>query len=84
MSQSRLESFIEAVINIIIGYSVALLSQIIIFPQFDIHISWSTNMWIGAWFTLVSLIRSYAIRRWFNARLKRMAHKLAEEVSHGG
>ena len=80
MTQTRLGSLIEALINIAIGYGVALASQIVIFPLFDIHISLSTNMWIGAWFTVVSLVRSYVIRRWFNARLHRAAVVLADTV----
>ena len=82
MTQTKLGSFIESVINIIIGYGVALASQIIIFPLFDIHISLTTNMWIGAWFTVISLARSYIIRRWFNARLHRAAMALAEEIEN--
>ena len=73
MTQTRLQSLIESVMNIAIGYLVALGSQLLIFPMFDIHVSLTTNMWIGAWFTLISLVRSYVIRRWFNARLKRAA-----------
>ena len=67
MNQTRLESLIESAVNIPIGYFVALLSQIIIFPQFGIHIPLSANLFIGFWFTVISLVRSYAIRRWFNA-----------------
>lgn len=78
MEQSRLESLIESIINIAIGYNVALLSQWIIFPMFDIHVSLTSNLLIGAWFTLISLIRSYVIRRWFNARLKAAAHSIAK------
>lgn len=78
MNQTKLGSLIESIMNIIIGYGVALLSQIILFPLFDIHISLSTNLWIGAWFTLISLIRSYIIRRWFNARLHEAAMKIAK------
>lgn len=77
MEQSRLESLIESVINIVIGYNVALLSQWLIFPMFDIHVSLTDNLLIGAWFTAISLIRSYVIRRWFNARLKAAAHSIA-------
>lgn len=66
--QSRLGSFIESAVNIGIGYFVALLSQLLVFPMFDIHVSFETNLWIGAWFTLISLIRSYVVRRWFNLR----------------
>ncbi len=80
MQQSRLSSLIESIMNVIIGYGVALISQILVFPLFDIHVSLSTNLGIGAWFTLISLARSYVIRRWFNASLHKAAMKLAKEV----
>jgi len=63
--QSRKHSFIESVTNVSIGYLVALASQLIIFPVFDIHVSIMDNLLIGAWFTVISIIRSYAVRRWF-------------------
>ena len=76
--QSRLGSLIESGINILIGYFVALVSQIVLFPFFGIHIDLKTNLWIGAWFTLISLVRSYVIRRWFNARIHYAAMRIAE------
>lgn len=78
--QSRLESLIETSMNIGIGYLVALASQVILFPMFGIFIPLSTNLWIGLWFTVISLVRSYIIRRWFNKRLHKAAHKLAERM----
>ena len=77
MDQSRLGSLIESLMNIAIGYGVALLSQLALFPLFDIDIPLSSNLWIGAWFTLISLVRSYVIRRWFNARLHSAAAYIA-------
>jgi hypothetical protein len=78
MSQTRLESAIEAVINVLIGFGVALASQLAIFPLVGIHgVPWSTNLEVGAWFTLVSLVRSYVIRRWCNARLRQVVHAIA-------
>jgi hypothetical protein len=67
MNQSKLESLAESIINVLIGYGVALASQLLIFPMCGIFISLTTNLWIGAWFTAISLVRSYVIRRWFNA-----------------
>ena len=81
MTQTRLGSLIEAGMNILIGYGVALVSQIVVFPWFGIHVPLSTNLWIGLWFTVISLVRSYIIRRWFNARLSAAAQSLAK---HGG
>ena len=80
MNQTRLSSLIEALMNVAIGYGVAVLSQIAIFPMFGIHVSITTNLWIGAWFTVISLVRSYVIRRWFNARLHRAAQTMARAV----
>jgi len=80
MQQTKLSSLIESFMNILIGYGVALISQLLIFPMFDIHISLSTNLYIGAWFTLISLIRSYVIRRWFNAKLHNAAQALAKQA----
>lgn len=66
--QTRTHSFIESITSVAIGYSVAVLSQIAIFPLFDIHVSLSDNLLIGAWFTAISILRSYAVRRWFTRR----------------
>lgn len=66
--QTRLHSAIESAINIAIGYVVALASQLAVFPMFGIHIPLSDNLAIGAWFTAISLARSYAVRRWFARR----------------
>ncbi len=68
---------IEAVANVAIGYFVAILSQLAVFPLFGIHVPLSANLWIGAWFTVISLVRSYALRRWFNARLRAASERLA-------
>ena len=77
MNQTRLESLLESFVNILIGYGVAIVSQILIFPLFGIDIPISANLWIGAWFTAISLVRSYVIRRWFNAGLHKAIKSLA-------
>lgn len=64
--QTKIQSFFESLINIIIWYIIAILSQLLIFPLFDINISFNDNLLIGLYFTLISLIRSYIIRRYFN------------------
>lgn len=77
MQQSRIGSLIEAAMNVVIGFGVALASQLVVFPMVGIQVSLTTNLEIGAWFTLISLVRSYVIRRWFNARLHRAAQAMA-------
>jgi len=72
--QTKFHSLIESFSNILIGYSVAILSQLLIFPFFDINISLSDNLLIGVWFTLISLARSYILRRAFNKLTKDTTH----------
>lgn len=66
LMQTKTHSFIESLINVIIGYVVALLSQIVVFPMFGIYVPLSDNLMIGLWFTLISIVRSYVVRRYFN------------------
>lgn len=67
MTQSRRMSLVEAVSNVAIGYGVALCAQIVVFPMFGMTVSIGDNLAIGAIFTAVSLVRSYAVRRMFNS-----------------
>jgi len=69
--QTRIQSLIESIMNILIGYFIALLSQLLIFPFFNIHISLGDNLLIGFYFTVISLLRSYSLRRFFNKNNKR-------------
>lgn len=80
MKQTKVESLLESMVNIVIGYSVALMSQILVFPLFGINVPLSTNIWIGVWFTAISLVRSYVVRRWFNAGLHRAVVRAARRV----
>ena len=82
MEQSKLGSLIESAFNIVIGFLVALLSQIVVFPLVGINgVPLSTNIEIGAYFTAISLVRSYVIRRWFNARLRAASEALASRAA---
>jgi hypothetical protein len=63
--QTRRASFTEACVNVAVGYGVALASQLIVFPWFGIHVSLAANMVIGLIFTVISIGRSYVLRRLF-------------------
>lgn len=68
MSQTKKQSLIESGINILIGYSVSLVTQIVVFPLVGVQSTINQNIKIGIYFTIVSLLRSYIIRRYFNNR----------------
>ena len=65
--QSRKFSLIESITNVLVGYGVALLTQITVFPLFGMAVTMGDNIKIGAIFTVVSIIRSYVLRRVFNS-----------------
>ena len=67
LSQSRFWSGVETLANITIGYIVAILAQVVIFPLWGIHEPLGQQMAIGSMFTVVSVVRGYALRRVFNA-----------------
>jgi len=71
MKPAHLRSLVEAITNVIVGYGVAVLTQILIFPVFGLHTTLAQNLQIGCVFTLVSLVRSFALRRLFEAILLR-------------
>jgi len=64
--QTKRDSLLEATINIMIGYGVAIAAQKVIFPVFGIQVSTADDCKIAGLFTIVSLIRSYVLRRLFN------------------
>lgn len=66
MTQSRTMSAVESVANVAIGYGVAVATQAAVFPLFGIHATVGDHLAIGALFTIVSLVRSYCLRRVFN------------------
>ena len=68
MKQSKLDSAIEALTNILIGAGVALCAQLIWFPLLGKEFTMTENLYTTLFFTLVSFWRSYALRRLFDGR----------------
>ena len=66
--QTKKQSLTEASANVAIGYTVAVFSQMIIFPMFGISMPVGDSLGIALCFTLISLARNYCVRRWFNGR----------------
>ena len=71
--QTKMHSMLESLTNTVIGYVVAVASQLAVFPLFNIHIELQDNLLIGVWFTAISLTRGYLVRRWFAKRTEESA-----------
>jgi hypothetical protein len=67
--QTKKQSFLESLINVIVGYLISLLSLFIIFPILGIQSSTGKNLVITLYFTLISIARSYIFRRYFNKKI---------------
>ena len=65
MSQSRAMSLVEATTNVVVGYVLAIATQIVVFPWFGIDTGLAEHLTIGLAFASVSLVRSYLLRRLF-------------------
>jgi len=78
--QSRALSFAEAVANTLVGYLLAVLTQILVFPLFGLEVKLPAHLGIGLAFMAVSLARSYLLRRLF----ERPRHQIAGTIARGG
>lgn len=65
MKQSRVMSLVESLANVAVGYGLAVVTQLLVFPLFGLHTTLEQNLTIGAIFTVVSIARSFALRRLF-------------------
>jgi hypothetical protein len=82
MTQTRLGSLIESLINVIIGFGINFCANLVILPLFGFTaLTVKTNLYIGLAYTIVSVVRSYVIRRWFNAKLHNASIRMAERLS---
>ena len=73
MKQSRLMSLVEATTNVVVGYLLAIATQIAVFPWFGIDAGLSDHLTIGLAFVGVSLARGYLLRRLFERLGKRLS-----------
>jgi hypothetical protein len=64
--QSRLHSFVEAWANVAIGFTINFVANLFVLPLFGFNVRASQAFGIGLIFTVISIARSYVIRRWFN------------------
>ena len=81
MKQSRLMSLLESLANVLVGYGVAVATQMVVFPLFGLAVTVTENMLIGLTFTAVSIVRSYALRRGFEALRVRQSASDSSTIS---
>ncbi len=81
MKQSRLMSLVESLANVLVGYVVAVATQMAVFPLFGLAVTVTENLLIGLIFTVVSIVRNYALRRGFEALRVRQSARASSTIS---
>lgn len=66
MSQTKKQSIIEVIANTVVGFIISVVVSIFVFPLMGIPVTFGENLGITLIFTVISLIRSFAMRRIFN------------------
>jgi hypothetical protein len=68
--QSLRESMVEAWTNIVIGFSINYIANLVILPMAVEGLTLSENFMIGWIYTAISMVRSLLIRRYYNRKLR--------------
>ena len=68
MMQSKRESLIETLTNVSIGWFISFIANMLVLPLFDYDVSLTDGVLISIIFTVISIIRGYVVRRWFNSK----------------
>lgn len=64
--QTKKKSLIEAFVNTLIGYIITLIFSPLLYWICDITITGVQMTLVTLLFTILSVLRNYVIRRWFN------------------
>lgn len=64
--QSKTQSAVEVIASTALAFAVSLFAASIIYPLYGMPVTISTNLQVTLWFTVISIVRSYLSRRFFN------------------
>ena len=66
MTQSKKKSLLEAIVSTFVGFLVTLAASPFIYNLCDVKMNYSKMTTVTLLFTIVSILKGYVIRRWFN------------------
>jgi len=65
MVQPKLESLFESILNVLVGFIISVIATLIVLPLFGFAVTGGQSIIISAVFTVLSIARSYFLRRLF-------------------
>ena len=66
--QSKRESMIETLTSVFVGWFIGVILNLTILPLFNYNITVVDSLWVSLIFTVISVVRGYLIRRFFNLK----------------
>lgn len=66
--QTKKQSLLESLLNVTIGFFITMISLEIIFPLLGIENHSGKNILITIYLTILSILRNYFLRRYFNSK----------------
>ena len=66
--QTKRQSLIETLTNVAIGYLISFIANMLVLPLFGYNINLTDGVLISIIFTIISIVRGYMVRRWFNSK----------------
>ncbi|MCK8520478.1 hypothetical protein M0D21_02800 [Aquimarina sp. D1M17] len=66
--QTKKQSLLESLANVTVGFLITIISLHIIFPMLGIENHSGKNILITIYLTILSILRNYILRRYFNGK----------------
>ena len=66
--QTKKQSLIETLTSVFVGWLIGVILNLTILPLFDYNITVVDSLWVSLIFTVISVVRGYFIRRFFNSK----------------
>lgn len=87
MTQTKLQSLLETTSGTAVAFAGSIVTGMVVYPLYGHKFSLGELGWITFWFTVVSFIRSYLWRRFFNwlhrwQAIRQIRARIAEVEEH--
>lgn len=72
VTQTKVQSFVESLANTSVGFGINYCANLVVLPWFGFQVSYSQAALMGVVFTVISVVRGYVVRRYFNRKLRKV------------
>ena len=66
--QTKRQSLIETLTSVFVGWLIGVILNMLVLPLFDYNITVVDSLLVSLIFTVISVVRGYVIRRFFNSK----------------